>query len=213
MFLENQEKTCHKWLNYFPIYEKYLSKWIDQDCTLLEIGVFKGGSLKLWKKYLGHRAKIIGIDIDSKCTDHADATLDIHIRIGNQTDTKFLDHIIKEFGPLDIIIDDGGHRMDQLSASFYHLYPHLNKNGIYLLEDLHTCYWEQYGGGVDKPESFINKTKDIIDQLNARQSRGNVDITNFSKDTYGIYVHNGVVVFEKGSPGLIKSIMTGGKSV
>lgn len=209
IFLNNQDKICHKWLHYFPVYEKYLSKFVDQDCTLLEIGVQNGGSLGMWKKYLGHRCKIIGIDITDGCKNHASDKLDIHIRIGDQQDLKFLNSIVEEFGTFDIIIDDGGHKMKQISTSFNILYPHLNKNGIYIAEDLHTCYWPEYGGAKDNPETFINISKNIIDELNSTYIRNAVTNTTFSKDTFGIYFHDSMVVLEKGRPGPKTHLKTG----
>lgn len=209
LFLDNNGQRCHKWMHYFPVYEKYLSRFIGQDCTMLEIGVQNGGSLKIWKKYLGHRAKIIGIDINPQCKVHEDKNFDINIRVGDQENISFLKQITEEFRHFDIVIDDGGHKMSQLSTSFEYLYPNVNKNGLYLLEDLHTCYWEEFGGGLNKPETFINRTKNIIDQLNADHSRGQVNKTTFSSDTYGIYFHDSIIVFEKGSPGFKKSLYTG----
>jgi cephalosporin hydroxylase len=208
MFLNNKGKQCHKWLHYFPIYERYLSKWINQDVVLLEIGVSTGGSLSLWKQYLGNRSKIIGIDVNHSCSAHVNKELDIHVRIGDQKNQEFLRELIKEFGLFDVIIDDGGHKMDQLWASFEVLYPSLSKNGVYIAEDLHTCYWEEFGGGKDKPESFINRSKLLIDELNCNFSRGSVAATDFAKQTFGIHYYNSMIVFEKGATGNKTSIIT-----
>lgn len=208
-FLNNTGNRCYKWLHYFPIYEKYFSRLTNQDCNVLEIGVSHGGSLMLWKKYLGHRSRIVGIDINENCTKYADANFDIHVRIGDQENLSFLEDIVKEFGMFDIIIDDGGHKMSQISTSFKFLYPYLNKNGFYLVEDLHTCYWAEYGGSANNPNTFINISKNIIDELNADHSRGKVPKTSFSKDTYGIYFHDSIIVFEKGSLGIKKPLYTG----
>jgi len=41
------------------------------------------------------------------------------------------------------------------------------KNGIYMVEDLHTAYWEEYEGGLRKSSTFIELCKNLIDELNA----------------------------------------------
>jgi len=98
--------------------------------TILEIGVSQGGSLQMWKRFFGPYCTIIGIDINERHKKHEEDR--IHIRIGDQSDIKFLDSIIEEFGVPDIVIDDGSHVMEHVTKSFQHLYPKLPKNGIYI---------------------------------------------------------------------------------
>lgn len=196
-FLTNTDKEIYKWTHYFPIYERFLSKFKNQTVLLIEIGCGQGGSLQLWKRTLGPFARIVGIDIDPRCKNYEEDH--IHIRIGDQGDTQFLNSIIEEFGRPDIVIDDGGHKMNELKASFDFLYPFIEKNGIYIVEDLHTCYWDEYGGGYAKPESFIEKAKNLVDSLNAEHSRGQVPEDEFTKNTLSICFYDSVVVFEKGN--------------
>src|SRR6478609_4046425 len=54
--------------SYIEVYEKYLSPYIDKDCSLLEIGVWHGGSALLWQAYL-QKCKICAIDIDNLIAD------------------------------------------------------------------------------------------------------------------------------------------------
>ena len=46
----------------------------------------------------------------------------------------------------DSLVDDGGHRMSQMIASFEAIYPTMPAPGVYLVEDTHTCFW---GGEFD----------------------------------------------------------------
>ena len=71
---------------------------------------------------------------------------------------------------IDILIDDGGHSMNQQIISFEELYSHIKEDGIYLCEDLHTSYWKTYGGGYKNKESFIEYSKNFIDYINAFHS-------------------------------------------
>jgi len=195
-FCANRGKMIHKWSHYFPIYERHFSAWRGRSVVFWEIGVFKGGSLQMFQRYFGPMAKIIGIDIDSTAKCHEEPG--IFVRIGSQSDAQFLDSVIKEFGLPDVVLDDGSHVMSDLWATFSHLYPEMAKNSVYFVEDLHTCYWEEYGGGRGKKESFLEKTKNLIDELQADHSRGAVVPSKFTRETFSISIYDSVVVFEKG---------------
>lgn len=194
-FLSNNGKVAHKWVHYFPIYERYLKRYINRPCIFWEIGVSHGGSLPLWKKYLGPFAKVIGIDIDPRCVAHEDEQC--KVRIGSQSDTVFLQSIIDEFGPPDIVLDDGSHMMNDLRETFCFLYPNVTQNGIYMVEDLHTCYWDSHGGGLGKPDSFIEICKYLIDYLNAYHTNGQLPLNDFATSTFSMSFYDSVVVFEK----------------
>ena len=60
------------------------------------------------------------------------------------------------------------------------------KNAIYMVEDLHTAYWEEYGGRIDNDETFINFSKNCIDRLNADHSRGAIEPDIITRETFGI---------------------------
>jgi hypothetical protein len=120
------------------------------------------------------------------------------VRIGDQSDLEFLRQIIDEFGSPDVVLDDGSHMMTHISASFKFLYPRMSKNGVYMVEDLHTAYWEEYEGGLGRVGSFIEQSKGFIDELNADHSRGAVPISEFSRTTVSIHFYDSVVAFERG---------------
>ncbi len=162
----------------------------------LEIGVSRGGSLQMWQRYFGPYAKILGIDIKPKCKEFEQQG--IFVRIGDQSDEGFLAELVEEFGVPDIVLDDGSHVMEHANTTFDFLYPKMGKNGIYMVEDMHCAYWEDYGGGVNNPETFINRSKDFIDQINARHSRGEIEESDISNNTLGIFFYDSIVVFEKG---------------
>jgi hypothetical protein len=195
-FLTNDGKIIHKWVHYFPIYERHFEWYKNKSLTFLEIGVFKGGSLQMWQRYFGPFAKIVGIDIDEKCKDHEQPG--IFIRTGDQSDERFLQSVIDEFGVPDIVLDDGSHQMNHINATFQFLYPQLPKNGIYMVEDLHTAYWEEYGGGLQKENSFVNQAKKFIDSLNADHSRGTVPVDFITRGTFSISFYDSIIAFEKG---------------
>ena len=60
--------VVNKWKHYFEIYDRHLSRFRDREITVLEIGVAGGGSLEIWRKYFGPKAKIVGLDINPDCS-------------------------------------------------------------------------------------------------------------------------------------------------
>ncbi len=196
-FLVNNSRSSSKWKHYFPIYERYFRDFVNKSIVFLEIGVGRGGSLQMWKRYFGPHARIVGIDVDPECKTLEEDQ--IEVRIGQQQDPQFLQSILEEFGPLDIVLDDGSHMMSHVIASFEFLYPRVARNGIYMVEDLHTAYWPEYEGGLHRPTSFIEICKNLIDELNADHSRGALAPSQFTKTTLAIHFYDSVVVFERGT--------------
>lgn len=206
-FLTNYQKIIHKWVHYFPVYEKHFSQWRNKSITFIEIGIGHGGSLQMWQRFFGPLAKIVGIDINPECS--ASESPGIFIRIGDQSDHNFLQSIIDEFGNPDIVLDDGSHQMKDIMSSFQFFYPKMHKNAIYLVEDLHTAYWEEFGGGIDRPDTFINFAKQCVDRINADHSRGKLQPDLITRETLCISFYDSMVCFEKGDVWWKSAPMTG----
>jgi hypothetical protein len=206
-FKTNDGRIIDKWMHYFPIYERHLAPWRNKTLTFIEIGVFKGGSLQMWQRFFGPLATIVGIDINPACASFAEPG--VHVRIGDQRDPAFLQSILDEFGTPDVVLDDGSHKMADIKGSFDFLYPRLSKNGVYMVEDLHTAYWAGYGGGLKEPGSFINICKGFIDELNAVYTRGELPPTFISNHTLGISFYDSMVAFERGTMPVRATQITG----
>ena len=199
-FQTNDQHIIHKWKHYFPAYERHFAKFVNTDVVFLEIGCGQGGSLQMWKRFLGPYARIVGIDLRPECKEFAEDQ--IEIRIGDQSDKAFLQSVCEEFGVPDVVLDDGSHVMSHIHASFSVLYPQLPRNGVYMVEDLHTAYWSEFEGGLERKESFIETCKHLIDELNADHTRGAVAATEFSRTTLSIHFYDSIAVFEKGRHGV-----------
>ena len=206
-FSTNQGKIIHKWPHYFPIYERHFSRWRNATMTFIEIGVATGGSLQMWQRYFGPMATIVGLDLNPECQQHQGSN--VHVRIGDQNDPAFLQSVLDEFGTPDIVLDDGSHIMAHVQSTFDFLYPKITKNGLYAIEDLHTAYWPEFGGGINEPGTFINTSKNLIDKLNANHTRGAIQEDFFSKNTFGISYYDSVIIFERGTSPLKTPIKTG----
>ena len=208
-FLSQTNPPIYKWTHYFPIYERHFSRHRDRSLTFLEIGVAWGGSARMWSRYFGPMTKIIGIDIDPKCKEQEHNN--ISIRIGDQSDTHFLQSIIDEFGVPDIVLDDGSHQQNHVNSTFEFLYPKMDKNSVYMIEDLHTAYWPEWQGGLTNPNTFINKSKGYIDQLNLQHTKGALERNPILDNTFSISFYDSIAVFEKGDPFAKKNIWSGDK--
>jgi hypothetical protein len=195
--LTHDKRIIHKWKHYFPIYERHFKDFVYKPVTLIEIGCGRGGSLQMWKQYFGPHARIIGIDIYPESKKFEEDQIEVYI--GEQQDHEFLQSLITSVGTPDIVIDDGSHIMSHVVSSFQFLYPRMLKNGVYLVEDLHTAYWEEYEGGLRKPSTFIELCKTLIDELNAEHTRGAVPPTDFTKTTMSMHFYDSVVVLERGA--------------
>jgi cephalosporin hydroxylase len=194
-YLPYENLTTLKHPHFFPVYERHFAPWRDRTVTVLEIGVYRGGSLKLWQRYFGPRATIIGLDHMPACKEHESPG--IHVFIGNQCDAKILDEIIEKHGVPDIVIDDGSHYSDHVLMTFRHLYPKMQKNSVYVVEDTYHSYQKIYEGGYHNPNSFINTSKTFIDQLHLGYSKDIVEDPDL-RGTFGISFYDGIMVFEKG---------------
>jgi cephalosporin hydroxylase len=186
-----------KWSHYFDIYDRHFSAFRNKDIVILEIGVENGGSLLMWRHYFGEKAKIYGVDIDPECAN-LNLGNNIEIIIGSQSDREFLRELKNKIPKIDILIDDGGHHMEQQIITFEELFDHISDDGIYLCEDLHTSYWYTFGGGYKNPNSFIEYSKNFIDYLNATVINiPELQPSEFTKHVYGLHYYDSVLVIEK----------------
>ncbi|GBE98063.1 class I SAM-dependent methyltransferase [Microcystis aeruginosa NIES-298] len=194
-FANNKGAVVHKWHHYIPLYDRYFSSFRGQKVRFLEIGVSNGGSLQMWRKYFGDDAIIFGIDINPNCEKLNG--LAGQVRIGSQADHCFLESVVKEMGGIDIILDDGSHRMEHIPATLSYLFPHLSYGGIYMIEDLHTAYWRSFGGGYRSKTNFFGFAMDLIDDMHHWYHRQELKRAAISKDCSGIHIHDSILVLEK----------------
>lgn len=150
-----------KWVHYFEVYHRALEKYRGTSPRVLEIGVYRGGGLALWRSYFGPGAVVVGIDVDPAAVDHGHGS---PVVIGDQASPSFLEGVDRDHGPFDIVIDDGGHTMNQQITAVETLFPKLATGGTYIVEDTHTSYWEEYR---DRDETFVDWIRARIDSFHA----------------------------------------------
>lgn len=157
-------------LSYLPIYEELLAPLRRRAFTLLELGVWGGHSLEMWRDAFP-RATIVGIDLlppDIALGHH------VHIIRGDQTDAALMQRTREEFAPkgFDVIIDDASHIGITTARSLQILYPkHLRPGGLYCIEDWGTGYMPDWhdGGAFAEPldvSQLDNTGVPMIDGVN-----------------------------------------------
>ena len=162
--IANKYPTSKNDHGFIKIYQKHFSILKDQKINILEIGVERGDSLRMWREYFTN-ASICAIDLH----DRNISVDNTEILIGDQSDHSFLQSVVNKYGTFDIIIDDGSHQSKHIITSFNFLFNHLSDNGIYVIEDLQTSYQPRYGGSrfnLIKKKSSMNFIKSLADSIN-----------------------------------------------
>jgi cephalosporin hydroxylase len=166
----------------------------------------------MWKRWFGPLARIVTIDIRDLCEQFEDEQ--VAVRIGDQSNPAFLQSLLDEFGRFDAVLDDGSHQMHHVLESMNFLYPRISSNAVYMVEDVHTAYWKDYGGGLNAPNTIISFFKDAVDKLNIDHIRdGTLVRDGFSQTTFSITAYDSIVVFEKSAYANKRNVMIGEDSL
>ncbi len=132
---------------YLDVYDAILAPWVDEEITLLELGVYRGGSLKLWRDYFP-RGAIVGID--RKLPQNFRPGERIQVFEGSHGNKRFLSEVANRTAPngFDIIIDDASHIGEKTRRAFWYLFDHhLKPGGLYAIEDWGTGYLDDFPDG------------------------------------------------------------------
>jgi hypothetical protein len=186
----NSDLKSLKIESYFQVYDEIFEKFINKNITFVEIGVFNGGSLKMWKNYFGDNARIIGIDLNPKAKELE--KMGFEIFIGSQSSETFWDNFYNKVGNVDIVLDDGGHQNDQQIITAAKSIPNINDGGLLVTEDVHTSYLKKFGN--PSGYSFINYTKKKIDEVNYRFPEFS-NQKSIEKKIFSISFFESIVVF------------------
>ena len=195
-FDNNPDRLMSKWMHYFPIYERHFGPYRDRPITLLEYGIYHGGSLQMWKKFFHPDSRIIGVDIDPRCASLTEPG--IEVVIGDQEDPRTHAKLREKYGNFDIVIDDGGHTMRQQIETFKGIYQSVKMGGLYVAEDLHTSYMPKWGGGLGRDDTFIAFSKKLIDQLHAWYAEeSEQEVSDITTSAYGLHYYDSMLIIDK----------------
>lgn len=177
-----------KHTTYFEVYEKLLAPYRGKNITFLEIGILNGGSLFMWREFLGPEARIIGMDLNPAAKKWEKDGFEIFI--GSQSDEEFWAQTLKEIGMVDVVLDDGGHTYEQQIVTTECLLDHVKDGGMLVVEDTHTSYMKGFG---PRKFSFIKYVNKHIDRINLRFSKFRSDASDTR--VWSVQVFESIVVF------------------
>jgi len=197
-----------KWLPYFKAYDRHFGRFRNKKVIMMEIGVQSGGSTYMWQEYFGAGLEYYGVDINQNCKQFERSG--VKIFIADQSNAASLKQLFTQIPRPDIILDDGGHTVLQQVTSFKTLYPWLKTSGVYMVEDLHTNYWPSFGGGLDKPDTFVEYSKHLIDVLNSAHLSGALEYAKgYFENIRSVAYYDSIAVYEKGKPVNMQKIQAG----
>ena len=176
--------------NYFYIYDQLFAQYQEKEITFVEVGVLSGGSLFMWRDFLGHKARIIGIDLNPGSMKWSD---DFEIFIGDQADPNFWNSFYNKVGKIDVLLDDGGHRNRQQIQTVVSSLEWINNGGMIVTEDTHTSFMSLFGN--PSKYSFINFATNKGEALTKRHTLiGKID--QLVSRVYSIRFFDSIVAFE-----------------
>eukprot|EP00956_Cyclotella_meneghiniana_P024854 scaffold50660_cov69-Cyclotella_meneghiniana.AAC.3 len=209
------------WPIYFEAYHNHWQRYRGKEVVFMEIGVQSGGKIPMLRDYFGPGFTYIGVDINPSTKKFESADW-IHIEIGSSEDIDFLTMLKKKYPKVDLFLDDGGHTMNQQRTAMKEMLPHVQPDGVYMIEDLCTSWasaWQGYSMKDSRDSKFLEETTvglvhRSMDWLQAGWIRGLVmkEDTNvmknfwpnenwwleFHKTVKHIHYYNMLVVYEKG---------------
>ena len=132
------DKDVHPYVDEY--YDKNFMRLRDENIILVEIGVRGGASLSLWKNYFHNAKKIYGMDNLETNNNHNIPVNDDWVS-GNNVEYIIGDAYLGEVSNkipnnIDIFIDDGPHTVDSHIKAIELYIPKMNKNSIFILEDI-----------------------------------------------------------------------------
>ncbi|HEY3129383.1 MAG TPA: glycosyltransferase [Acidobacteriota bacterium] len=163
LYAEHVGKVSDKWSLYFNEYDRILDEYRNKPVRLLEIGIQNGGSLEIWSKYFPYAQKLVGCDINPDCAGLSYEDPRIAVVVGDANSDAAQAAVLGHAPGFDVIIDDGSHRSSDIVKTFARYFPHLSDGGVFIVEDLHCSYWQEFEGGLFDPFSSITFFKRLAD--------------------------------------------------
>lgn len=166
LYQAHGDKVSDKWSLYLNEYDRLFSPYREQPVRLLEIGIQNGGSLEIWSKFFPNARRLLGCDINPRCArlQYDDARIDVIV--GDATLDATRELILAQSARWDLVIDDGSHTSRDIVRSFLTYFPHVEPGGLFVAEDLHCSYWEQWQGGLFHPFASVTFFKLLADVVN-----------------------------------------------
>lgn len=129
--------------DYLTRYEPLFSPLRQLSIHLLEIGVDRGSSMRVWRDYF-ENGEIVGLDNNPEACKH-DLGPSVKLIHGDATSMELWGYLKSKAVEFDVVVDDGGHFSHQISSAFRGAWPLLKRGGLYIIEDTHAQYANEDG--------------------------------------------------------------------
>jgi hypothetical protein len=182
-----------KWDHYFDVYHRHLERFRGSAVHILEIGIYSGGSLELWRDYFGGGCQVYGVDVEEACRSYEDDATTVFI--GDQADRDFWRTFRAAVPKLDVVVDDGGHQPDQQATSLEELLPHLAPGGVYIVEDVHGV-GNRFGDYAAALVDALNAYQGVADHRDPERRKVS-KATSFQSAVDSIHTYPFITVIEK----------------
>jgi glycosyltransferase involved in cell wall biosynthesis len=159
-------KVSDKWALYLREYDRLFAPYREQAISMLEIGIQNGGSLEIWSQYFPNAQKFVGCDINPDCAKLSYDDPRITVIVGDATTSDTQGQVLAQSASFDLIIEDGSHTSSDIVKAFAGYFPALKTGGLFVAEDLHCSYWQDFEGGIFHPYSSITFFKHLADMVN-----------------------------------------------
>ena len=130
--------------NYTSTYARFLQEKRTDPINFVEIGVWHGGSMAMWCKYL-RKAKFLFYDIANQVKPKADQHIDwkrskLHIASAYTAESV---QVAKDYfkNGIDFLLDDGPHTLDSMIQCVKLYAPLMNQGGVLMIEDVQSKDW------------------------------------------------------------------------
>ena len=186
--------------SYFPAYVELFGHLVGTRCVFIETGVLDGGSLFMWRDWLGPQARIIGIDLNPGAQRWRDSGFEIFI--GDQGDPNFWRETLRDIGHFDALLDDGGHQSFQQMVTAVEALRFSTTECVIAIEDTTTSFMRDFS--AHGAHSFLEYAKDATDLLTGKSfglfrnrfpDKINSDAVHEFRHVYSIRFYSGIVAF------------------
>ena len=174
------KNTTH---SYLPLYDALLKSKKDTAKNVLEVGIYSGGSIKLWHDYFPN-ATVHAVDVQSIHGVFDQLKNNKRIVLHTSTDAYNIDLFTRNFIntgiKCDFMLDDGPHTLES-QKQFIRLYSRImTDDGILIIEDVQDWAW------IDTLRAEVPvDLRPFIKVYDLRKTKGRYDDIVFSIDKSG----------------------------
>jgi len=169
--VSTDKNSVHSYITGF--YENEFLKYKNKKITILEVGIRRGGSMKLWSEYFTKANSVIGIDISSNEIENQYRNINgVEYLFGNAYSAE----IVNKIPELDIFLDDGPHTKDSQIDSIRHYLPKVKSGGIFIIEDVQDIEWfnffDEEVDNIRENDSSFNYKVECVDLRHLKNKFG-----------------------------------------